>query len=487
MAMETRLSLRQSQRVVMTPLLQQAIQLLQLSTLELQEVVQKELLENPLLEEMQPETAEQPDGKDAPPDVPTAPPAEPLSSDAAPTPTTERQTDDLPFDLTAVIFDDHEERSLVAQEDREDLPFENMVRSVSSLADHLDEQLRYASDDPLVRRIGTEIIGNLDEDGYLRASDEEIAQRCQTAVEEVRKVVAMVQAFDPPGVAARSIQECLLIQLKTDPNPDPVSVEIVEEHFEDLSRRRYPDIARALKLPLDRIMESVEEIMGLEPKPGRRFGGNDSRYIVPDVVVHKMGSEYVVVLNEDGIPRLRVNSLYRSLLRNSADGEARQYVDQKLRSALWLIKSVDQRQRTLRKVTQSIVKFQREFLDKGLPYLRPLALRDVGEDISMHESTISRVTTNKYVETPQGLFELKFFFHSGIASGDGEMVSSVSVKKMIQDLLANENTNKPLSDQEVAQILKGRGLTIARRTVAKYREELGILPSHQRRLAPRRR
>src|SRR3989441_2947663 len=388
MAMEPRLSLRQSQRVVMTPLLQQAIQLLQLSTLELQEVVQKELLENPLLEEVQPETAEQPDGQAAP-DVPTAPPAEPLSSEAAPPPTTERQTDDLPF--------------------------------------------------------------------------------------------------DPPGVAARSIQECLLIQLKADPNPDPVSVEIVEEHFEDLSRRRYPDIARALKLPLDRIMESVEEIMGLEPKPGRRFGGNDSRYIVPDVVVHKMGSEYVVVLNEDGIPRLRVNSLYRSLLRNSSDGEARQYVDQKLRSALWLIKSVDQRQRTLRKVTQSIVKFQREFLDKGLPYLRPLSLRDVGEDIGMHESTISRVTTNKYVETPQGLFELKFFFHSGIASGDGEMVSSVSVKKMIQDLLANEDPSKPLSDQEVALILKGRGLTIARRTVAKYREELGILPSHQRRLAPRRR
>src|SRR5256885_6022496 len=419
MAMETRLSLRQSQRVVMTPLLQQAIQLLQLSTLELQEVVQKELLENPLLEEVQPETAEQPEGKDAPPDVPTAPRAEPLSSDAAPAPTTERQTDDLPFDLTAVIFDDHEERSLVAQEDREDLPFENMVRSVSSLTDHLDEQLRYASDDPLVRRIGTEIIGNLDEDGYLRASDEEIAQRCQTTVEEVRKVVAVVQAFDPPGVAARSIQECLLIQLKADPNPDPVSVEIVEEHFEDLSRRRYPDIARALKLPLDRIMESVEEIMGLEPKPGRRFGGNDSRYIVPDVFVYKLGTEYTVVLNEDGIPRLRVNGLYRSLLRTPGSGdEAKQYVEQKLRSALWLIKSVDQRQRTLRKVTQSIVKFQRDFLDRGLSHLRPLSLRDVGEDIGMHESTISRVTTNKYVETPQGLFELKFFFHSGVACGD---------------------------------------------------------------------
>ncbi len=483
MAMEARLSLRQSQRVVMTPLLQQAIQLLQLSTLELQEVVQKELLENPLLEEVTPETPETPDGPQAA-DAPPPPPNTPATTD--PPPREERQTDDLPFDLTAVLFDDHEERSLVAQEDRDDLPFENIVRSVSSLTDHLDEQLRFATEDSVVRRIGTEIIGNLDEDGYLRAELDDIAQRHAVSVAQVEKVLAMVQAFDPPGVAARNIQECLLIQLKTDPNPDPVSVEIVEDHFDDLSRRRYPDIARALKLPLDRIMESVEEIMGLEPKPGRRFGGNDSRYIVPDVVVHKMSGEYVVVLNEDGIPRLRVNALYRSLLRSSGD-EARQYVEQKLRSAVWLIKSVDQRQRTLRKVSQSIVKFQREFLDKGLPYLRPLSLRDVGEDIGMHESTISRVTTNKYMETPQGLFELKFFFHSGIASGDGEMVSSVSVKKMIQDLLANEDPSKPLSDQEVAQILKGRGLTIARRTVAKYREELGILPSHQRRLMPKRR
>ncbi|HSF06226.1 MAG TPA: RNA polymerase factor sigma-54 [Methylomirabilota bacterium] len=480
--METRLSLRQSQRVVMTPLLQQAIQLLQLSTLELQEVVQKELLENPLLEEVptepSAETPPAPDAAAAP--APEVAPVEPVPVER------ERGTDDLPFDLNAVMFDDHEERSLVAQEDRDELPFENLVRSQSSLADYLEEQLRFVSEDPTTRRIGAEIIGNLDEDGYLRAEVGELAQRCNVTAEEIERVLALVQGFDPPGVAARSIQECLLIQLKTDPDPDPVSVEIVEQYFDDLSRRRYADIARALKLSLDRVMESVEEIMGLEPKPGRRFGGADTRYIVPDVVVQKMGSDYVVLLNEDGIPRLRVNALYRSLLRNSGE-EARQYVEQKLRSAVWLIKSVDQRQRTLRKVTQSIVKFQREFLDKGLPYLRPLSLRDVGEDIGMHESTISRVTTNKYVETPQGLFELKFFFHSGIASGDGEMVSSISVKKMIQDLLANEDPSKPLSDQEVAHILKGRALVIARRTVAKYREELGILPSHQRRLAPKRR
>src|SRR5881296_3637876 len=489
MAMEARLSLRQSQRVVMTPLLQQAIQLLQLSTLELQEVVNKELLENPLLEEVTPDTPENPADAPVSADTPPAPTVEQLSTD--PPPTSERQTDELPFDFTAIMSaagdDDHEERSLVSQEDRDDPPFENIVRNQASLADHLDEQLRFASEDAAVRRIGTQIIGNLDEDGYLRAEIEELAQRCSVTSEEVNKVLTLVQGFDPAGVAARNIQECLLLQLKRDPLPDPVSVEIIEVHFDDLSRRRYTDIARAMKLPVDRIMESVEEIMGLEPKPGRRFGGNDSRYIVPDVYVYKLGTDYTIVLNEDGVPRLRVNALYRSLLRNSGVDEARQYVEQKLRSALWLIKSVDQRQRTLRKVTQSIVKFQRDFLDRGLPHLRPLSLRDVGEDIGMHESTISRVTTNKYVETPQGLFELKFFFHSGIASGTGEMVSSVSVKKMIQDLLANEDPAKPLSDQEVAQILKGRGLVIARRTVAKYREELGILPSHQRRLQPRKR
>jgi len=324
------------------------------------------------------------------------------------------------------------------------------------------------------------------ERGYRDAAVDEIAKGMGVSAEDVEATLRIVQGFDPPGVAARSVQECLLLQLTADAEPDPVSVEIVEKHFEDLERRRYADIARTLKLSLDRIMESVEEIQGLEPKPGRRFSPSEQRYIAPDVSIHKVGEDYVVVLNEEGIPRLRVNALYRSLLRRSGD-EARQYVEQKLRSAVWLIKSVEQRQRTLRKVTQSLVKFQRDFLDRGVAHLRPLALRDVGEDIGMHESTISRVTTNKYVETPQGLFELKYFFHSGIASDSGEMVSSVSVKKTIRDLVAAEDAGKPLSDQEIAQVLRGQGLTIARRTVAKYREELGILPSHQRRLQPKKR
>jgi RNA polymerase sigma-54 factor len=302
----------------------------------------------------------------------------------------------------------------------------------------------------------------------------------------VEGALALVQSFDPTGVGARTPQECLLLQLKADPQPDPVAVEIVEEHFDLLAGRRFAEIARVLKLSPDRIMEAVEDIWALEPKPGRRFTASDARHVVPDVFVVKMGNDYTVVLNEDGIPRLRLNGLYRTLARGAGD-EARQYVESKIRSALWLIKSVDQRQRTLRKVTQSIVNFQRDFLDKGLPHLRPLSLRDVAEDIGMHESTVSRVTTNKYVQTPQGLFELKFFFHSGIASGDGERVSSKSVKKMIQDLLEQEDPTQPLSDQDVARILKERGLSIARRTVAKYREELGLLPSHQRRMGLKKR
>jgi RNA polymerase sigma-54 factor len=483
-----KLALRQTQRVVMTPLLQQAIQLLQLSTLELEQVVRKELEENPLLEELPVDGAEGPapasaDAAAEPP--PTPPPAEPVSAET--TTVDSERADDLPFDLSSVIFDQADERTPVSTESREDLPFENLGGSeVTSLADHLSEQLRLATDDPDTLSIGMAIIGNLDENGYLRADVAEVAAGTGRPVEDVERVLALVQGFDPRGVAARSIQECLLLQLTIDPDPDPVSVEIIERYFDELSRRRYADIARAMKLSLERIMESIDEIQALEPKPGRQFAVVDSRYIVPDVTIQKVGTDYVVVLNEEGIPRLRVNALYRSLLRRSGD-EAKQYVEQKIRSAVWLIKSVEQRQRTLRRVAQSLVNFQRDFLDKGLPFLRPLALRDVGDDINMHESTISRVTTNKYVQTPQGLFELKYFFHSGIESVNGSMVSSVSVKQMIKDMVEAEDAAAALSDQEIAQALHGQGLTIARRTVAKYREELAILPSHQRRLQAKKR
>ncbi|HEV8674158.1 MAG TPA: RNA polymerase factor sigma-54 [Methylomirabilota bacterium] len=480
MAMEARLTLRQTQRLVMTPMLQQAIQLLQLSTIELQELLQKELTENPMLEESPTEEGPAPEPPADQPAAEVTPPDAPAVAETVEAP-------ELPFDITEIMFGPPEERTLVQQEEHEETRFENFVGTTTSLADHLYDQLRLSVAEPEVQKAGEEIIGNLDEDGYLRATLAEMAEKTSLPLGTFEAALALVQTFDPPGVAARDLRECLLIQLRQQEGPDPLAVEILESQFEAFQRCKYAEIARALKRDPDRIQEAVEEIAGLEPKPGRRFAPSDTRYVVPDVHVHKTEDGYAIVLNDDGIPRLRINPYYRSMLVRGQSDEARRYVEDRLRSAIWLIKSVHQRQRTLYRVTDSIVKFQKEFLEHGLPQLRPLSLRDVAEDIGMHESTVSRVTTNKYVQTPQGLFELKFFFHSGIATGRGDMVSSISVKKMIQDLVAQENQQKPLSDQEITRTLKQRGLSIARRTVAKYREELGILPSHQRKLATRKR
>jgi RNA polymerase sigma-54 factor len=488
MAMEARLALRQTQRLVMTPMLQQAIHLLQLSTVELQELLQKELEENPMLEEAPPDEAPGPEGDleaqgEAAPDSPraetTPAPATSEPGEAAP---------DLPFDISEVIFGPPEERSLVQQEEQEETRFENFVGSPTSLADHLDEQLRLTAVEPDVRAAAEEIIGNLDEDGYLRATIEEVAAKRSLPLPVVSQALAMVQGFDPIGVAARDLRECLLIQLR-DPTraqpANPLAIEILDQHFDALQRCKYPEIARTLKVDQERVIEAVHEIATLEPKPGRRFAPVETRYVVPDVLVKKVGDDYAIILNEDGMPRLRVNPYYRNVIGQG--DEARRYVEDRMRSAIWLIKSIHQRQKTLYKVTNSIVQFQKAFLDKGLPHLRPLSLRDVAEDIRMHESTVSRVTTSKFVETPQGVLPLKFFFHSGIAKTQGDEVSSVSVKKMIEDLVAKEEIAKPLSDQDITRALRQEGLTIARRTVAKYREELGILPSHQRRLAVRKR
>jgi RNA polymerase sigma-54 factor len=484
MAMEARLTLRQTQRLVMTPMLQQAIHLLQLSSVELQELLQKELQENPLLEEAPPDDAPESstETETEAPRVDVAVPETPTAEVGEPAPT------DLPFDISEVIFGPPEERTLVQQEEHEETRFENFVGTPTSLADHLDEQLRMLATEADVRAAAEEVIGNVDEDGYLRATLEEIAEKRSLPMPIVEQALALVQGFDPIGVAARDLRECLLIQFRDPARQPPASglaIQIVDQHFEALQRCKYPEIARALKVDQERVIEAVHEIATLEPKPGRSFAPVETRYVVPDVLVKKVGDDYAIILNEDGMPRLRINSYYRSVIGQG--DEARRYVEDRLRSAVWLIKSIQQRQKTLYKVTHSIVQFQREFLDKGLPYLRPLSLRDVAEDIRMHESTVSRVTTSKFVETPQGVLSLKFFFHSGIAKTQGDEVSSVSVKKMIEDLVAKEDLAKPLSDQDITRALRQEGLTIARRTVAKYREELGILPSHQRRLAVRRR
>jgi RNA polymerase sigma-54 factor len=441
--------------------------------------LQQELTENPLLEEAPaeetpPETGGETAGLEAPP-VDGAP-VEPTS-----------QAAELPFEISDLMFGPPEERTLVQQEEQEEIRFEQFVGAPTSLADHLTEQLSLSPADAAERRAGEEIIGNVDDDGYLRATVAELVERTGLAAEVVERGLALVQAFDPPGVAARNLRECLLIQLRGREDPDPIAVEILDRHFEIFQRQKYAELARATKVDLERIRQALEGIAKLEPRPGRPFAPDETRYVTPDVYVKKVDDDYVVILNEDGIPRLRINHAYRALIGRDQGDEARRYVEDRYRSAQWLIKSVIQRQKTLYKVTYSIVQFQKAFLDGGLPHLRPLSLRHVAEDIQMHESTVSRVTNSKYVETPQGVYPLKFFFHSGISKTQGDEVSSLSVKKMIKDLVDREEVQSALSDQDITRLLKQEGLTIARRTVAKYREELGILPSHQRRLSLRKR
>jgi RNA polymerase sigma-54 factor len=326
------------------------------------------------------------------------------------------------------------------------------------------------------------IVGNLNDDGYLDCSVEEIAHACGMEMPFVEQVLVRVQELDPPGVAARNLQECLLLQSKRFGAGNTVVEAILNDHMKELEKRRYDLIAKKLGESLEDILAAVQVIMHLDPKPGRAYTGEEPLYIIPDVYVYKVDDEYVVVLNEDGLPKLRISGYYKNILakRDMAETDTKEYIQDKLRSAAWLIKSIHQRQRTIYKVACSIVNFQREFLDKGITRLKPLVLRDVAEDIDMHESTISRVTTNKYIHTPQGILEMKYFFKSSITQRAGEKISSETIKERIRQIIAQEDPHKPISDQEVVSILKASDVDIARRTVAKYRESLGILPSMKR-------
>lgn len=466
----------------MTPQLQQAIKLLQLSRLELAETINQELLENPLLEVLEEE--QEPDKTEAPEAE-----AEPLSEAAE---EKAAELEEIKVEETAKEDFDWEnylgeyssapisgESSI--REDRETPSYENVLSKAATLSEHLLWQLRLSDLDEKQMDIGAEIIGNLDANGYLASPLEEIAQATHSSPEEVEKVLAVVQRFDPLGIAARDLRECLLIQA-TELHPAyDLLHDILENHLGDLEKRRYQAIARKLGVDLQEVAEALEVIRSLDPKPGRTISEEPPQYITPDIYVYKIDGEYVIQLNEDGLPKLKVNSFYKDSLASGASSEAREYVQSKLRSAMWLIRSIHQRQRTIYKVTESIVKHQREFLDKGIAYLKPMVLRDVAEDVEMHESTISRVTTNKYVHTPQGVFELKFFFNSGINRVEGGAVASEAVKERIRHIVAEEDPRKPLSDQAIADLLKKEGIDIARRTVAKYREMLGILPSSRRR------
>jgi RNA polymerase sigma-54 factor len=476
MALELKQSLSLNQQLIMTPQLQQAIKLLQLSRLELLDSIYQEMEINPVLDEQfgsepEEEAVTSPDSGEPQREI----------SDMRQVTVEERARDDV--DWENYITEYNTGWAETAYEHGEAPPFENLTTTRVTLYSHLLWQLNMSGLTEEEKKIGVHIIGNLTEDGYLDIPFEELCAVTDHPAEEVSEVLAFVQNFDPVGVGARDCRECLLIQVRFHGLEGTIVEKIISNHLKDLEEKRYDQIAKGLSVSLEEVISSLSVIRGLEPKPGRIYSEEQTIYISPDIYVFRVGEDYQIVLNEDGLPKLRVSPYYRDMLTmsdNLPDG-TRTYIQDKLKSAAWLIKSIHQRQRTIYRVTESIVKFQRKFLDHGVTHLRPLVLRDVAEDIQMHESTISRVTTNKYVYTPQGIFELKYFFNSAISSVVGDSVASESVKQHIRNIVKSEDTANPLSDQEIADLLKKHNIDVARRTVAKYRESMGILPSRKRR------
>ncbi|MEW6321760.1 MAG: RNA polymerase factor sigma-54 [Acidobacteriota bacterium] len=476
MAIQQKLQTKLAQKLILTPSLQQAIKLLPMSTLELADLLNQEVVENPLLEEVPTEELQATDAQPATEKEPDAPAAQPEKPDT---------WDDSDYEYFFGEYLDDGYRPRTPQEVKELPPIENTLSTSTSLADHLMWQLSLQTDDELVRDIGEAIIGNLDDDGYLVASVDEIAAMGPWDVEDVEKTLRVLQSLDPVGVCARDLQECLTQQVRHLGLDGTPTEKIVTEHLRLLQNHQIPELARKLGLSIDELKHHIEIIQHLDPKPGSRYNPKPSQYVIPDVYVVKVEDQYVAVLNEEGLPQLRISPTYRRLLDKGATentDETRAYVKDKFRSALWLIKSVEQRQKTIHKVATSIINFQRDFLDHGIEHLRPLVLRDVANDIGMHESTVSRVVTNKYMHTPQGVFEMKYFFHSGIASSYGDAVSSVTIKQRIRKIIEAEDPRKPLSDSKIVSILQREGLMLARRTIAKYREELKIPTSNQRKV-----
>lgn len=471
MALEQKLSPKLQQRLVMTPALQMAIRLLQLNKLELEDVLQQEMVENPMLEERE----EREQGVDA-----TEDPGDGEASDEP------EAFDEINIESYFQDYYDAQPGTPSMREQRDELRLENTLADRPTMEEQLVWQLEMSQIPEQAMEIGQAILGNLDDEGYLTASIEELQAMGGWSEEAVEDALAKVQQLDPPGVAARDLRECLLLQIEFLGLEDSLAYRIVEEHLGLLEARDHTAIARACAVSSEEVANAIELIQDLNPKPGAIYETEPSRYIVPDVTVVKDGDIYRIVLNEDGLPKLRVSRLYRQMLRSrdKLGKEASDYLQEKLKSALWLIKSYGQRQRTIQKVAESIVKHQQAFFEDGLSELRPMVLRDVADDIEMHESTVSRVVNGKFINTPQGIYEMKFFFHSALGHSSGNDVSSISVKEKIRKLIAAEDSKKPLSDARVAKALTESGLQIARRTVAKYREELGI-PASKLRRAPR--
>ncbi|BCB96959.1 RNA polymerase sigma-54 factor [Dissulfurispira thermophila] len=474
MALESRLDLKLSQKLILTPQLQQAIKLLQMPQIELAQTLNNELVENPFLEE----EIEEPemDGQIV----------EDIGASVS--------VDDTEIPLEGLMnfsVDEYfEERGSDGRDlgyfapDIEEQPsYEIFFSKKLDLYDHLLWQLRLSNAPDRVRIVAEVVIGNIDEDGYLRATEDELISSTDANIDTVKSAVELVQGFDPPGVGARNLKECLLLQLKALNLSGTLIEKIIVNNMEDLQKKKYNNIARQYNSPIDDIIAAVKIIEGLNPRPATSFSSVETNYIVPDVFITKSDEGYQIILNEEGMPRLRLNNSYRKLLlrKESLTKEEREFLKEKLRLATELIKSLDQRNKTIYKVSESILKFQRDFFDKGVQFLKPLNLRDVASDINMHESTVSRVTSNKFLACSHGVFSFRFFFSSAIHSDNGQ-VSSTFVKDIIKRIISEEDPRKPLSDQMITDMLKKQNIIIARRTVAKYREELKIPPQNQRKI-----
>jgi RNA polymerase sigma-54 factor len=478
MALEGRLELRLSQKLILTPQLQQAIKLLQLPHLELTQFLNQELMENPLLEE----TADEMEGVSS----------EEITDEERETMEVEEIVEDAEAPLEKLMnftVDEYfEERGY----DGRDLgyfnpgtitppSFEQFLTKEPDLSDHLLWQLRLSNESEDIKKVGEIIIGNIDENGYLAATTDEIMEAANVQKEMVDQALELIQSFDPPGVGAKNLCECLLLQIRTFDLQSTIVEKIIMNNLDDLEKKRYSQIAQQHSIPLSEVMAAIKIIEGLEPKPGRNFASLNTNYIIPDVFLIRTPDEYQIVLNDEGLPKLRISNFYKNLLQqnNAFPKEDKQFFIEKFRSAVGLLKSLDHRNRTIYRVTETLLSLQKEFFDKGIEYLRPLTLKDVASALNLHESTVSRVTSNKFISCDNGIFSFRYLFSSALNSGMGS-VSSKSVKNLIKKIVAEEDTRKPLSDQHIAEILKRDNITIARRTVAKYREELGISSQSQR-------
>jgi RNA polymerase sigma-54 factor len=486
--MELNINLKHSQVMIMTPQLQYAIKLLQLNQVELSEEIYQEMMENPLLDLTPPGDSAEAAGQTAIADPDRGQPQEPAAAK-------DDQFAEVAGESQEKIREEFDWENYFGEyssspaslgtgshETPEDQPsFDTFTASKTSLSDHLTWQWSFSALNEADYNRGVAIIGNLNDDGYLAATMAELITMTGATEQELQATLARIQDLDPPGVGARDLSECMLLQLRHIGQGDSLAARIAESHLRLLEKKDLPGLCKALQCDREQAAAAVESLRSLDPRPARAFSTSDPIYVTPDVFVSKVGDEYVVTLNEDGLPRLRFNKAYRRMLNdaNSSD-ETRKYLKEKLKGAQNLIRGINQRQRTIYRVTECIFRFQLDFLDKGVDYLKPLVLKDVAEELGCHESTISRVTTNKYVGTPRGVFELKYFFDNPISRFQGDSLSSESVKNRIRQIIGGEDPVKPLSDQRIVEILQGSNINIARRTVAKYRELLGLGSSAER-------